>query len=84
MKKDTRKWCEFQKIPYNNTNECHSKQSLVAEMKSSELDPRFDSDSDLDKGKKIIDVEPSSIVTTTKVQPNELGESKEGECLFQS
>jgi hypothetical protein len=31
--KDTRKWCKFHKIPWHNTDECHSKQSLLAEMK---------------------------------------------------
>jgi hypothetical protein len=28
-KKDTGKWCEYHKIPWHNTDECHSKQSLV-------------------------------------------------------
>jgi hypothetical protein len=32
----------------------------------------------------IIDVEPSAIIVTTKVQPRELEEPKEGECLFHS
>ena len=32
-KKDTGKWCKFHKIPWKNTDECHSKQSLVAEIK---------------------------------------------------
>jgi hypothetical protein len=39
MKNDTRKWCDFHKIPWNNTDECCSKQSLVAEIKEKELNP---------------------------------------------
>jgi hypothetical protein len=35
-KKDTRKWCDFHKIPWHNTDECRSKQSLVAEIKDKE------------------------------------------------
>ena len=42
--KDTGKWCEFHKIPWHNTGECCSKQSLVAEIKSSESDPDSDSE----------------------------------------
>jgi hypothetical protein len=76
MKKDTGKWCEFHKIPWHNTDECHSKQSLVAEMKASESDPGSNSDSEPDKGKWIIDAEPSATVTTTKIQPNEPEESR--------
>ena len=33
-KMDTRKWCDFHKIPWHNTDECRSKQSLVAKNKS--------------------------------------------------
>jgi hypothetical protein len=36
MKKDTRKWCEYHKIPWHNTEDCHSKQSIVDDMKDSE------------------------------------------------
>ena len=36
MKKDTGKWCEYHKIPWHNTEQCHSKKSLVVEMKASE------------------------------------------------
>jgi hypothetical protein len=32
-KKDTRKWCDFHKIPWYNIDECRSKQSLVAKIK---------------------------------------------------
>jgi hypothetical protein len=44
-KKDTRKWCDFHKIPWHNTVDCRSKQSLVDEVKASESDVGFDSDS---------------------------------------
>jgi hypothetical protein len=43
-KKDTEKWCDFHKIPWHNTNECHSKQSLLAEIKDKELNPNSESD----------------------------------------
>jgi hypothetical protein len=36
------------------------------------------------KRETIIDVEPSAIVTTTKIQPSEPDEPKEGENLFHS
>jgi hypothetical protein len=39
MKNDTGKWCDFQKIPWDNTDECHSKQSLVAEVKDTKPNP---------------------------------------------
>ena len=44
MKNDTRKCCDFQKIPWDNTDECHSKQSYVAEVKDIKLN--LDSKSD--------------------------------------
>jgi hypothetical protein len=83
-KKDTGKWCEFHKIPWHNTDECHSKQSLLAEMKASGSDVDSDSDSEPEKGKWIIDAEPSVTIATTKVQPEEPEEPEEGECLFHS
>jgi hypothetical protein len=64
-KKDTRKWCKLHKSPWHNTNECRAKQSLVAKMKSSELDPDSDSEIELDQGKRIIDAEPNATVATT-------------------
>ena len=38
-KKDTGKWWEFHKIPWQNTEECRSKQSLVAEIIDKEPNP---------------------------------------------
>ena len=67
-KKDTRKWCEIHKIPWHNTDECRTKQLLVAEMKSLELDPNFNSEIEPDKGKRIIDAEPNATVTTSQIQ----------------
>jgi hypothetical protein len=40
---------------------------MNVELKASESDPRFDYDSELDKGKRIIDAEPNATITTTKV-----------------
>ena len=67
-KKDMGKWCEYHKIPWHNTKECRSKQSLMAEMKDSELEVDYESESNLKGGKHIIDVKPSAIVATTKIQ----------------
>ena len=66
-KKDTRKWCNFHKIPWHNIVDCCSKQSLVAEVKSSESDVGSDSEPEPERGRWIIDVEPISIVSTTKL-----------------
>jgi hypothetical protein len=84
MKKDTGKWCEYHKSPWHNTDECRSKQSLVAELKASESEVDSDSESNPEGGKQIIDVEPSAMVATTKVRPSEPEEPEEGECLFHS
>jgi hypothetical protein len=50
----------------------------VAQVKASE------SESEPEKGRQIIDTEPISIVTTTKIHPCEPDEPEEGECLFHS
>jgi hypothetical protein len=44
MKNDTRKWCDFHKIPWHNTDECRLKQSLVVEVKDIEPNPDLESD----------------------------------------
>jgi hypothetical protein len=56
----------------------------VAELKASELEANFDSGSNPEGGKKIIDVEPSAMVSATKVRLSEPEELEEGECLFYS
>ena len=62
-KKETEKWCELHKSPWHNTDECRAKQSLVAKMKSSELDPDSDSETEPNKGKWIIDAELNATIT---------------------
>jgi hypothetical protein len=56
----------------------------MAELKDYESEVDYDSESNPEGGKKIIDVEPSATVTTTKVQQSEPEEPEEGECLFHS
>ena len=53
-------------------------------MKSSEASPGSDSNSNKDKGKKIIDVDPSGTIATTNIQLEELENPKEGVILFHS
>ena len=69
-KKDTSKWCEFHKSPWHNTDECRSKQSLVAEIKSSESDPDSDSEPNATaahNGRQIIDADPTATVATAQI-----------------
>jgi hypothetical protein len=56
----------------------------MAELKDSESEDDSDSESNPKGWKRIIDVEPSSMVTTTKVWPSEPEEPEEGEHLFHS
>jgi hypothetical protein len=81
-KKDTRKWCEFHNIPWHNTDECHSMQSLVVELKDKDSNPDLDPDSENNKRRQIIDAEPIVIITTATIQPEE--DPGEGEQLFHS
>jgi hypothetical protein len=66
-KKDTKKWHDFHKSPWNDTTDCHSKQSLVDEVKAYESDAGSDSDSEPERGRQIIDAKPSASVATTKL-----------------
>ena len=86
-KKETGKWCEFHKIPWHNTDECRSKQSLVAEIKSSESDPDSDSEPNAtaaNNGKQIIDADTTAIVATAQIQLEDPEESEAEERLFHS
>jgi hypothetical protein len=56
----------------------------VAEVKASKSNVGFDSKSDLEKWRQIINKEPSATTATTKIQLDELDEPEEGECLFHS
>jgi hypothetical protein len=56
----------------------------MAKLKAFKSKVNSQSESNPEGRKRIIDVEPSAMVTTTKVQPSELEETKEGECLFHS
>jgi hypothetical protein len=44
----------------------------------------FDSKSEPERGRRIIDVGPSATIATTKLHPDEPNELEEGECLFHS
>jgi hypothetical protein len=83
-KKDIGKWCDFHKRTWHNTTDCRSKQSLVAKVKAFELDADYDSELELERGRWIIDVEPSATVATTKLQPGKPDDPEEGERLFHS
>jgi hypothetical protein len=53
-------------------------------VKASESDAGSDSESEPERGRWIIDMEPSATVATTKLHPGEPDEPEEGECLFHS
>ena len=56
----------------------------MAEVKASESDADSDSETEPERGRRIIDAEPSATISTTKIQHGELEEPKEGERLFHS
>jgi hypothetical protein len=84
MKNDTGKWCDFYKIPWHNTDECRSKQSLVDKVKDMETNPNSESGPKNIENKQIIDADPTTTITTTILQPEELVDTEEGEHLFHS
>jgi hypothetical protein len=84
MKNDTRKWCDFHKIPWHNTDECHSKQSLVAKIKEKDSNHDSESNSENTGRRQIINVYPTTIVITASIQPKEAVDPEEGDPLFHS
>jgi hypothetical protein len=56
----------------------------VAKVKASESDVDSDSETEPERGRRIIDMEPSATISTTKLHPGEPDEQEEGECLFHS
>jgi hypothetical protein len=54
----------------------------MVELKASESEADSDFESNLEGGKQIIDVEPSSTIATTKVHPSEPKEPEEGNASF--
>jgi hypothetical protein len=78
------KWRNFQKIPWHNTDECHSKQSMVTEVKDKESNPNSESDLETIENRQISDVDPTTTVATTTIQLEEPIDPKEGEHLFHS
>jgi hypothetical protein len=54
-KKDTGKWCDFHKNPWQNTDECRSIQLLEAKLKDKKTNPDLDPDSENNKRRQIID-----------------------------
>jgi hypothetical protein len=61
-----------------------SLQGLVVELKASDSEVNYDSESNPEGGKNIIYFETSAIIATTKIHPRIPKEPEEGECLFHS
>jgi hypothetical protein len=68
----------------HNIDECRSKQSFVAEIKDKEPNPDSKSDFENTGKGQIIDTNPTTIVATATIQPEEPTDPEEGEHLFHS
>jgi hypothetical protein len=82
FKKDPRKWCEFHKIPWHNTDECRSKQSLVVELEENELEPDLNSDSKHNKGKHIVNAKPTATITVAQSNQKNQRSLRRGSVSF--
>ena len=56
----------------------------MAKIKDKELNPDSESDSENNGKRQIIDADPSAIVATATIQPEEPKDLEERECLFHS
>jgi hypothetical protein len=56
----------------------------VAEVKDTELNPDLESDIENVENRQLIDIDPTTTVVTTTIQPKESVDPKEGKCLFHS
>jgi hypothetical protein len=74
--------CDFHKSPWHNTDECRSKQSLVAKIKDKEMNPDSEFDYENTGKGQIIEADPTAIVMTATIQLEEQTDPEEGECLF--
>jgi hypothetical protein len=68
----------------STTDECHSKQSLVAEIKEKEQKPDSESDLENTSRRHIIDTDPTATIATTTIQPEEPTYLEEATHLFHS
>jgi hypothetical protein len=66
MKNETGKCCDFQKIPWNNIDECFLKHSLVAVVKDIKPKPDSEFDPENIENKQIINADPTSIFRNHK------------------